>query len=75
MKRDNQGKSSGYWSIVVYREKKRAIFLHGFAKKDNLTGKELHYFQKLGKDLLKLSRSQIEMAIKENVLLDLEDVK
>jgi len=77
VKREGQGKSSGYRTIVVYREKKRAIFLYGFAKneKDNLNSKELHYFQKLGNDLLKLSRSQIEIAIKEKVLFDLEDAK
>lgn len=77
VKREGQGKSSGYRTIVVYREKKRAIFLYGFAKneKDNLNSTELHYFRKLGNDLLKLSRSQIEIAIKEKVLFDLEDAK
>ena len=77
VKREGQGKSSGYRTIVVYREKKRAIFLYGFAKNEmeNLTSKELNYFQKLGNDLLKLNRSQIEIAIKDNVLFDLEDVK
>lgn len=77
VKRDGQGKSSGYRTIVVYREKKRAIFLYGFAKneKDNMTSKELSYFQKLGSDLLKLSRSQIEKAIKDKVLFDLEETK
>ena len=77
VKREGQGKSSGYRTIVVYREKNRAIFLYGFAKneKENLTSKELDYFQKLGNDLLKLSRSQIEIAIKDNVLFYLEDVK
>ncbi len=77
VKREGQGKSSGYRTIGGYREKKRAIFLYGFAKNEmeNLTSKELHYFQKLGNDLLKLNRSQIEIAIKDNVLFDLEDVK
>ena len=72
-----QGKSSGYRTIVVYRERKRAIFLYGFAKneKENVTSKELYFFQKLGSDLLKLSQSQIEKAIKDKVLFDLEEVK
>ncbi len=54
-----------------------AIFLYGFAKneKENMTSKELHYFQKLGNDLLKLSPSQIEKAIKDKVLFDLEEAK
>lgn len=77
VKREGQGKSSGYRTIVVYREKKRAIFLYGFAKneKDNLNSKELHYLQKLGNDLLQLSQSQVDTAIKEKVFFDLEDVK
>jgi len=77
VKREDQGKSSGYRTIVVYRKRKRAIFLYGFAKneKDNFNRKELHYFQKLGDDLLKLSQSQVEKAIKDKVLFDLEEVK
>ena len=77
VKREGQGKSSGYRTIVVYRERKRAIFLYGFAKneKGNITSKELYFFQKLGSDLLKLSQSQIEKAIKNKVLFDLEEVK
>ncbi|MCD6589073.1 MAG: type II toxin-antitoxin system RelE/ParE family toxin [Candidatus Fermentibacteraceae bacterium] len=77
VKREGQGKSSGYRTIVVYRERKRAIFLYGFAKneKGNITSKELNFFQKLGSDLLKLSQSQIEKAIKDKVLFDLEEVK
>jgi len=51
--------------------------LYGFAKneKENVTSKELYFFQKLGSDLLKLSQSQIEKAIKDKVLFDLEEVK
>lgn len=77
MKRDGQGKSSGYRTIVVFRKEKRAIFLYGFAKneKGNISSKELYYFQKLGGDLLKLSSSQVKKAIKNSVLFDLEDTE
>lgn len=36
------GKSCGYRTIVVYRERKRATFLYGFAKneKGNIASKE-----------------------------------
>ena len=77
VKREGQGKSSGYRTIVVYKKMQRAVFLYGFAKneKRNITSKELHYLQKLGDDLLKLDSTQLEIAIKNNVLFDLEDTE
>jgi hypothetical protein len=75
VKREGQGKSSGYKTIAVFKKKKRVVFLYGFAKneRENISDKELYYFQKLGGDVLKLNSSQIEKAIKNNVLFDLED--
>jgi len=75
VKREGQGKSSGYRTIVVYRKEKRAIFLYGFAKNErgNISNKELYYFQKLGSDLLKLNSSQLRKAIENEVLFDLEE--
>ena len=77
VKREGQGKSSGYRTIVVYKKMQRAVFLYGFAKNEkvNITSKELHYLQKLGDDLLKLNSTQLEIAIKNNVLFDLEDTE
>jgi hypothetical protein len=77
VKREGQGKSSGYRTIVVFRKGKRAIFLYGFAKNErgNISDKELYYFQKLGSDLLKLNSSQLRKAIENEVLFDLEERK
>ena len=77
MKREGQGKSSGYRTIVVFRKEKRAIFLYGFAKNErgNISNKELYYFQKLCSDLLKLNSSQLKKAIENEVLFNLEERK
>jgi hypothetical protein len=77
VKREGQGKSSGYRTIVVFRKEKIAIFLYGFAKNErgNISSKELLYFQKLGSDLLKLNSSQLKEAIEKEVLFDLEEGK
>jgi len=77
VKREGQGKSSGYRTIVVFRKEKIAIFLYGFAKNErgNISIKELLYFQKLGSDLLRLNSSQLKEAIEKEVLFDLEERK
>ena len=77
VKREGQGKSSGYRTIVVFRKEKIAVFLYGFAKNErgNISSKELLYFQKLGSDLLKLSSSQLKEAVEKEVLFDLEERK
>ena len=51
-----KGKSGGFRTILVYKESNIAIFVYGFSKndKDNLEKKELKYFKKLAKDLLKI---------------------
>ena len=57
VKRTGGGKRSGFRTIVIYREKDKAIFLYGFGKneKDNIDKSELRYFKKLGADLLALN--------------------
>lgn len=48
VKRQHGGKSSGFRTIVVYKENEIAIFLYGFGKneKENLSKTELLYFKK-----------------------------
>ena len=77
VKRDDSGKRSGYRTIIAFRENDRAIFLYGFGKneKGNIDKNELHYLKKLTRDLLSFSSSQVNKAIEEKVLFDLEDPK
>ena len=55
-----KGKSSGYRTLIVFKEHKLAIFVYGVAKneKDNLDKDELKYFKKLSKDLLNVNHAK-----------------
>jgi hypothetical protein len=74
VKRENSGKSSGFRTIVVYKESERAIFLYGFGKneKENITKTELLYFKKLGNDFLALSPNEIKQLIENMSLFNVE---
>lgn len=75
--REHSGKSSGFRTIIIYQENEKAIFLYGFGKneKQNISKSELQYFKKLGNDLLALNAKQLEDAIGQKILFDLEDVE
>jgi len=75
VKRAGQGKSSGFRTIIAYKKEDRAIFLYGFGKNEmsNISKPELHYFKKLGSDLLDFHTCQIEKLKEEHVLFDLEE--
>lgn len=77
VKREHGGKSSGFRTIVVYKEHDKAIFLYGFGKneKENISNSELQYFKKLGNDLLALNKEQLKQFIERNVLFDIEVAK
>ena len=75
VRRENSGKSSGFRTIILYKAGDRAVFLYGFEKneKDNIDDIELKYFKKLGDDLLSLNQKQLDDALSNNVLFDLEE--
>jgi len=74
VKRENSGKSSGFRTIIVYKENERAIFLYGFGKneKENITKTELLYFKKLGHDFLALTPNEINQLIENMSLFSIE---
>jgi hypothetical protein len=74
VKREGQGKSSGFRTIVIYKKADKAIFLYGFGKNEkfNISQTELKYFKKLGKDLLALDSKELSNSLKNKVLYDLE---
>ena len=77
VKREHSGKSSGYRTIIVFKEDDMAIFLYGYGKneRDKIDKSELYYFKKLASDFLSLNAEQLERAISQKVLFDLEDIK
>ena len=44
-------------------------------EKENIDKNELQYFKKLGDDLLSLNFKQLESAISQKVLFELEDIE
>jgi len=70
----NSGKSSGFRTLIVYKEKSRAIIVYGFAKneKENLTSSELQVFKALSKDILKQSTKDLEIAVKHNIFIPIK---
>jgi hypothetical protein len=71
---EGQGKSGGGRTIICYKKKDRAIFIHGFAKneKSNLSKKELNALKELAKILLALSSEKITVAIKNGDFVEVK---
>ncbi len=79
--RAGSGKRGGYRTIIVYRAKKRAVFVYGFAKNvaDNINDAELFEYQKLAQIYLGFNDADIEKALKigelKEVTYDGKDTK
>jgi hypothetical protein len=73
--RKGQGKSGGYRTLIVYRQSDRAIVVYGFKKSesDNIADDELVFFRELAATLLALSEQQIEAAIANQELCEIEE--
>jgi hypothetical protein len=59
--RTGEGKSGGFRSIILFKKNDRAIFLHGFAKKDigNIGPQDLKRLRKLAAILAGLTEAQL----------------
>lgn len=71
---EGQGKSGSGRTIICYKKEDRAIFIHGFAKneKENLSQKELHVFKEFSRIIMKLSASEIQIAIENGDFIEVE---
>lgn len=60
--REGKGKSGGFRTIVLFRQKERAFFVFGFSKsdRDNIAADELAAFKKLARFTLNLGDGEIE---------------
>lgn len=72
--RDGGGKSGGFRTIVAFRAKERSIFLYGFAKneRDNIDAEDFELLKKLARQFLPMRAAEIEKAIKEGELIEVE---
>jgi len=69
-----KGKRGSGRTIICFRKNDRAVFIHGFAKNEcsDITDKELKAFRALAKVLLSLSDDELDIAIKNDNLKELE---
>ena len=70
--RPGQGKSSGYRSVIAFRQEDRAFFIFGFSKsaRSNLREDDLAVYKKAAKALLALSDQQIQRLIDVQALTE-----
>lgn len=73
--REGQGKSGGYRTLIVYQQGNRTIVVYGFKKADtdNIADDELVLFRELSATLLALSENQIELAVENGELYEIEE--
>lgn len=70
--RPGKGKSGGFRAMVLYRTHARAIFVHGFAKKDqeNIEDDELAALKLLASQMLSFDDQAIAKAIESGTLTE-----
>jgi hypothetical protein len=70
--RENEGKRSGYRTIVAHREGDRMIFLYGFAKKeaDNISKKERQALSKRGDVYMEKSSADIAKMLDQQLIIE-----
>lgn len=75
--RAGKGKSGGSRTIILFRRNNRAVFVHGFEKKDlaNITESELEAFRELAKVVLGYSDSEIAQRVADGALIELHPPK
>ena len=70
MARAGKGKRSGYRTIIIYHQGKRAVFVHGFAKsaRTTLSPVEVREYQKLAQIYMRLTEAHITKAVRAREL-------
>ena len=73
--RQGQGKSKGYRTIIAFKIDEKAFFIYGFAKNEleNIDTKTLKAFKQLAKDLMGMSNVQIELALSNKELFEVDN--
>ena len=72
--RRGSGKSGGFRSLIIYRARERAIFVHGFAKNnvENIRPDELVALKKLAAEMLAYRRDELESAIASGTITEVK---
>jgi hypothetical protein len=72
--RKGSGKSGGFRTLIFFRARERAIFIHGFAKNEveNIRSDELAALKKLSVVMLAYRIEEIEAVVASGTLLEVE---
>lgn len=72
--RAGEGKSGGSRCIVLFCRKQRAVFVHGFEKKDqgNIRANELEAFRELARIVLGYSRNEMSERVADGALIEIQ---
>ena len=72
---DGRGKSGGFRTIIAYIAGSKVFFVYGFAKntRANISATELKALKYLAKELLGYSDTELNVAIKSGVLIEVEN--
>ena len=73
--RHGQGKSKGYRTIIAFKIDEKAFFVYGFAKNEleNIDTKTLKAFKQLAKDFMGMNSAQIELALSNKELFEVDN--
>lgn len=73
--RPGQGKSGGYRTIILYRQKHRAFFVYGFAKsqQSNISDDERAAFKQAAQHILDLSEDHLVEMIQKGQFSEVEN--
>ncbi len=72
--RPGQGRSGGFRTIVLYRADVRAVFVDGFAKKDqdNIDDDDLERFHELAAEFLGYDAAQVKKLVKAGAWIEVD---
>ena len=70
--RENEGKSGGCRSIILFRSGDKAFFVYGFAKnkRDNINQEELAGFKALADEMLGYDNATLTRSLKNGALVE-----
>ncbi len=72
--RKGSGKSGGFRTIILFRARERAIFVHGFAKSElgNIRTDELAVLKKLATEMLAYREEAMDKALASGSLIEVK---
>jgi hypothetical protein len=70
--RDNEGKSSGFRSMILFKAGELSFFVYGFAKNkmDNISDNDLILLKRLASEVLKYNDDELTEAINKNLFIE-----